>query len=183
MADGTIKSKLQLDGEQQYKKALNDAYRSLRVLRSELKAETAELGRNATAQDKARTKVASLKQQIEEQQKVVKTLDALVSKGIEDELDLDMDIEVFDEIVMVLDTVTTFLLICTLFSVAFSVGGGASRLTPLVAVGLAFSTLNCLIFCGFLIVLLNLAAHITLIVFMTQLNKEYREYRHSYMMA
>ena len=36
---------------------------------------------------------------------------------------------------------------------------------------------------GFLIVLLNLAAHITLIVFMTQLNKEYREYRHSYMMA
>ena len=115
--------------------------------------------------------------------KVVKTLDALVSKGIEDELDLDMDIEMFDEIVMVLDTVTTFLLICTLFSVAFSVGGGASRLTPLVAVGLAFSTLNCLIFCGFLIVLLNLAAHITLIVFMTQLNKEYREYRHSYMMA
>ena len=73
--DGTIASKLQLDGEQQYKKALNDAYRSLRVLRSELKAETAELGRNATQQDKARTKMASLQKQIAEQQKIVKTLE------------------------------------------------------------------------------------------------------------
>ena len=73
--DGTIASKLQLDGEQQYKKALNDAYRSLRVLRSELKAETAEMGRNATAQDKARAKMASLKKQIAEQEKVVKTLE------------------------------------------------------------------------------------------------------------
>lgn len=75
MADGTIKSKLQLDGEQQYKQALNDAYRSLRVLRSELKAETAELGRNASEQDKAKTKIAGLKKQIEEQQKIVKTLE------------------------------------------------------------------------------------------------------------
>ena len=73
--EGTIASKLQLDGEQQYKKALNDAYRSLRVLRSELKAETAEMGRNATAQDKARAKMASLQKQIAEQQKVVKTLE------------------------------------------------------------------------------------------------------------
>ena len=75
MADGTISSKLQLDGEQQYKKALNDAYRSLRVLRSELKAETAELGRNASEQDKARTKMASLQKQIQQQEKIVKTLE------------------------------------------------------------------------------------------------------------
>lgn len=73
--DGTIASRLQLDGEKQYQKALNDAYRSLRVLKSELKAETAELGRNATAQDKARTKISSLQKQIAEQQKVVKTLE------------------------------------------------------------------------------------------------------------
>ena len=72
MAD--IKSRLQLDGEQEYKKALEDAYRSLRVLRSELKAETAELGKNATAQDKASKKSASLKKQIEQQQKIVDTL-------------------------------------------------------------------------------------------------------------
>ena len=72
MAD--IKSRLQLDGEQEYKKALNDAYRSLRVLRSELKAETAELGKNATAQDKAGKKADSLKKQIEQQKKIVETL-------------------------------------------------------------------------------------------------------------
>lgn len=78
--DGTIQSKLQLDGEQQYKKALNDAYRSLRVLRSELKAETAELGKNATQQDKDRVKTESLKKQIAEQEKVVKTL----TKALED---------------------------------------------------------------------------------------------------
>lgn len=75
MADGTIKSKLQLEGEQQYKQALNDAYRSLRVLRSELKAETAELGRNATEQDKARAKSQSLQKQIAEQEKIVRTLE------------------------------------------------------------------------------------------------------------
>ena len=74
-SDGTIASKLQLDGEQQYKKVLNDAYRSLRVLRSELKAETAELGRNASEQDKARTKMASLQKQIQQQQQIVKTLE------------------------------------------------------------------------------------------------------------
>ena len=73
--DGPIASKLQLDGEQQYKKALNDAYRSLKVLRSELKAETAEMGRNATAQDKARAKMASLQKQIAQQEKIVKTLE------------------------------------------------------------------------------------------------------------
>lgn len=78
--EGTIASKLQLDGEKQYKQALNDAYRSLRVLRSELKAETAELGRNATQQDKARTKMASLQKQIKEQEKIVKTLE----KALED---------------------------------------------------------------------------------------------------
>lgn len=75
MADGTISSKLQLDGEQQYKKALNDAYRALRVMRSELKAETAELGRNASEQDKARTKMQSLQKQIQQQEKIVKTLE------------------------------------------------------------------------------------------------------------
>lgn len=115
--------------------------------------------------------------------KVIKAIDAIVTEGLEDELDLDGDLMGLDAIMEVLDVITTVLLIFTLFSVAFTVGGGASRLTPLVAVGLAFSTLNCLIFCGFLVMLLNLAAHICLIVFMTQLNKEYRAYRQSYQMV
>ena len=79
--EGTISSRLQLDGEKQYKQALNDAYRSLRVLKSELKAETAELGRNATAQDKARAKSASLQKQIAEQQKIVKTLEKALAES------------------------------------------------------------------------------------------------------
>ena len=74
MPDGTISSRLELDGEKEYKAALNDAYRELRVLRSELKAETAELGANASAQDKARTKIKSLQSQIKEQEKIVQTL-------------------------------------------------------------------------------------------------------------
>lgn len=82
--DGTIASRLQLEGEQEYKRALNDAYRSLRVLRSELKAETAELGRNASEQDKARKKAESLKKQIAEQEKVVKTLEQALKDSKEE---------------------------------------------------------------------------------------------------
>lgn len=82
--DGTISSRLQLDGEQEYKRALNDAYRTLRVLRSELKAETAELGRNASEQDKARKKSESLKKQIAEQEKVVKTLEQALKDSKEE---------------------------------------------------------------------------------------------------
>lgn len=67
-----IKQKIVLEGEQQYKNAIKDAQRNLKTLRSELKAETAELGNNATAQQKNETKVKSLKKQIEEQEKIVK---------------------------------------------------------------------------------------------------------------
>ena len=75
------------------------------------------------------------------------------------------------------------LLIFTLFAAAFTVGGGAGRVTPLVAIGMVFSTINCLLYAGIVLVLLNLAAHIGLIVFMTQINKDYREYRNSYKTA
>ena len=71
---GEIKTKLVLDGEKEYKNALNEAYSSLRVLRSELKAETAEMGKNASAQEKASKKAESLKKQIKEQEKIVETL-------------------------------------------------------------------------------------------------------------
>lgn len=72
--DGNISSRIELDGEQEYRKALNDAYRSLKVLRSELRAETAEMGKNASEQEKNRKKTESLKKQIAEQEKIVKTL-------------------------------------------------------------------------------------------------------------
>ena len=69
-----VKTKLVLDGEKEYKAALNDAYRQLRILRSELKAESAELGKNATEQQKNAAKAKNLKASITEQKKIVETL-------------------------------------------------------------------------------------------------------------
>ena len=68
-----IKQKIVLEGEKEYNRALTDAKRNLRTLKSELKAETAELGNNATAQQKNETRIKSLQKQIKEQEKVVKT--------------------------------------------------------------------------------------------------------------
>ena len=72
MANNEIKQKIVLEGEQQYKNAIKDAQRNLKTLRSELKAETAELGSNATAQQKNEAKVKSLQKQIKEQEKIVR---------------------------------------------------------------------------------------------------------------
>ena len=72
MANNDIKQKIVLEGEKQYRDAIKDAQRNLKTLRSELKAETAELGNNATAQQKNEAKVKSLKKQIAEQEKLVK---------------------------------------------------------------------------------------------------------------
>ena len=69
-----IKQKITLDGEKEYNQAIKDAQRNLKTLRSELKAETAELGKNATEQQKAEAKAKSLQKQIAEQEKIVKTL-------------------------------------------------------------------------------------------------------------
>ena len=75
-----IKQKIVLEGEKQYNQALRDAQRNLKTLKSELKAETAELGKNATEQQKAEAKTKSLKQQIAEQEKIVKTLKAALQE-------------------------------------------------------------------------------------------------------
>jgi hypothetical protein len=71
---GEIKQRIQLDGEKEYNAALRDAQRNLKTLRSELKAETAEMGVNATAQQKNEARSKSLQKQIREQEKVVETL-------------------------------------------------------------------------------------------------------------
>lgn len=73
MAD-EVKQKIVLEGEKEYSAALKEANRNLKTLRSALKAETAELGANATAQQKNETKTRSLKKQIEQQEKIVQTL-------------------------------------------------------------------------------------------------------------
>jgi hypothetical protein len=71
--DGKIRQRIELEGEKEYNSALAEARRNLKTLRSELKAETAELGNNATAQQKNEVRTKSLQKQIKEQEKVVKT--------------------------------------------------------------------------------------------------------------
>ena len=73
MAD-EIKQKIVLEGEKEYSAALKEANRNLKTLKSALKAESAELGSNATAQQKNEVKARSLQKQIAEQEKVVTTL-------------------------------------------------------------------------------------------------------------
>lgn len=114
--------------------------------------------------------------------RVVAAVDALVEKGVDEYFDLE-DFEELDVIAAALNVASTVLWVMAMFGVAFTVGGGASRLTPLVSIGMVFTTLHCLIYCGVLFIVLNLAAHICLIVFMTQLNREYRTYRRSYKTA
>lgn len=61
-----IKQRIVLEGEKQYNAAIKEAQRNIKTLRSEMKAETAELGNNATAQQKAEVAAKSLKKQIAE---------------------------------------------------------------------------------------------------------------------
>ena len=68
-----IKQKIVLEGEKEYSAAIKEAHRNLKTLQSQLKAETAELGANATAQDKMTVKLRNLQKQIAEQEKLVKT--------------------------------------------------------------------------------------------------------------
>lgn len=81
MANKEIKQRIVLEGEKQYNQAIKEAQRNLRTLKSELKAETAELGKNATEQQKAEAKARSLKAQIAEQEKIVKTLRAALEEA------------------------------------------------------------------------------------------------------
>jgi len=67
-----IRQRIVLEGEKEYNSAIREAQRNLKTLRSELKAETAELGNNATAQQKNQTKAKNLQRQIAEQEKAVK---------------------------------------------------------------------------------------------------------------
>ena len=79
-----IKHTIRLAGEKEYSQALREAQRNLKTLRGELKAETAELGANATAQQKNEARAQSLKKQIAEQEKVVETLKKALAEAKRD---------------------------------------------------------------------------------------------------
>ena len=84
MAKKQIKQEIVLDGEKQYNAAIKEAQRNLKTLQTAMKAETAELGKNATAQQKNEVKVKSLKEQIKEQEKIVQTLRDALEKAREE---------------------------------------------------------------------------------------------------
>ena len=75
-----IKHKIVLEGEKEYSSSIKTAQRNVKTLQSALKAETAELGKNATEQQKAAVKTKNLQQQIAEQEKVVQTLRAALKE-------------------------------------------------------------------------------------------------------
>lgn len=80
MATKEIKDRIVLEGEKQYSQAVKEAQRNLKTLRSELKAETAELGRNATEQQKNEVRTRSLQKQVKEQEKIVKAYAAALKE-------------------------------------------------------------------------------------------------------
>jgi chromosome segregation ATPase len=74
MADGDIGPKIVLEGEKEYKKAISDINKEMRVLTSEMKATSAQFDGNANSIDALTKKGDILKREYDEQVKKVRTL-------------------------------------------------------------------------------------------------------------
>lgn len=81
MATREIKTTLALDGEKQYKASLDEAYRAMRVLGSEMKATNAAYGESGQSIDGLRSKNDLLNRQIEQQKKIVESLSKAVDES------------------------------------------------------------------------------------------------------
>jgi phage-related protein len=75
-----IKTTLAIDGEKQFKAAMNEAYRGMKVLGSEMKLNTAIFGDNASSMEGLTKKGEILGKQISQQKEIV----AALSKAVED---------------------------------------------------------------------------------------------------
>ena len=73
-----IRTTLALDGENEYKKALSEAQRGLRVLGSELKLASAEFETNGDKQAFLTAKSQTLRSEIAQQEEIVKSLEGAV---------------------------------------------------------------------------------------------------------
>lgn len=73
-----IRTTLALDGENEYKKALSEAQRGLRVLGSELKLASAEFETNGDKQAFLTSKSQTLRSEIAQQEEIVKSLEGAV---------------------------------------------------------------------------------------------------------
>lgn len=75
-----IKTTLAIDGEKQFKAAMDDAYRGMKVLGSEMKLNTAVFGDNASSMEGLTKKGEILSKQVEQQKEIIQAL----SKAVED---------------------------------------------------------------------------------------------------
>jgi phage-related protein len=80
MAVREIKTTLALDGEKQFKAGMDDAYRAMKVLGSEMKLNTASFGKNAESMEGLTGKSKTLSAMQEQQAKIVQAL----AKAVED---------------------------------------------------------------------------------------------------
>jgi phage-related minor tail protein len=78
-----IVTTLALDGEREYKKALSDAARQLRVLGSELKATESAFGDNTDSVEALTAKSKILRKEIDQQEEIVKSLRKAVDEAAE----------------------------------------------------------------------------------------------------
>ena len=74
-----IKTTIAIDGERQFSSALREAQRGLRVLQSELKAESSAFDVNTSAMQRSETRAKSLRTQIEQQKRIVEALRGAVA--------------------------------------------------------------------------------------------------------
>lgn len=79
MAKRTISTRLAVDGEKEFKKALDDIGRNMRVLGSEMQKVTAEYGKNDQSIDGLTAKNRVLSQQVEQQEEMVRALSQAVA--------------------------------------------------------------------------------------------------------
>lgn len=74
-----IRTRLSLDGEKEFKAALNDAQRAMRVMGSELKAASAEFEATGNREQLLTTRSRVLRQEVEQQEAIIKALGQAVT--------------------------------------------------------------------------------------------------------
>ncbi len=77
----------------------------------------------------------------------------------------------------VFDYVSTAVIVCIAVILFFSALGGLFKKKALVIIGLILSVIYCLIFCGYIPLIILAAIHLALIVCLGKINKAYKEYK------
>lgn len=81
MASRSIATKVSIEGEKQYKSAITSINTSLRTLKAEMTAVTAEFQTNANSEDALRAKLGVLNQTLDKQREKISTLNEALKSG------------------------------------------------------------------------------------------------------